>query len=487
MKKLILTRGKPGSGKSTFIQKHGLAPYTLSPDDIRLQFQPPTLLAEGTFTISSDNDNKVWSHLMEVLESRMKRGDFTVIDATHTRSKDFTNYKTLADTYQYEVICVDFSHVPIEQAKQWNKERAEHKRVPDDRIEIMQHRMETSPIPKWVKIIRPESIEKELQPAPLDFSHYKKIHIIGDIHGCYDALTSYMPNELPSDELFIFAGDYVDRGIQNGKVLNYLFSIMYRDNVILLEGNHEIHTWRWSLDLPSFSKREFERFTRHDLEEERVSKKTARAFYRNLKHVVHFTYGEKEVLVTHGGLPFIPTHLPFISAEQLIKGAGNYQTDIDSIFSSLTKEHQYQVHGHRNIFHHPVEASPRSFNVEGGVEMGGHLRIVTLDASGFTPIEVRNTVISDRIRAKKEIQIQKNQEFLQALRDNNMIQEKQVGKGISSFNFKKDVFYGSLWDEQNIKARGLFIHTETTEVVARSYDKFFNIESYLQEDTDRLF
>lgn len=54
------------------------------------------------------------------------------------------------------------------------------------------------------------------------------------------------------------------------------------------------------------------------------------------------------------------------------------------------------------------------------------------------------------------------------------INEKTFGD-ISSFSFHRKVFYNNWWDKNNIKARGLFINTKTNEIVARSYDKFFNI------------
>lgn len=54
------------------------------------------------------------------------------------------------------------------------------------------------------------------------------------------------------------------------------------------------------------------------------------------------------------------------------------------------------------------------------------------------------------------------------------IREKRLSGGISSFNFTRDAFYKGHWDDQTVRARGLFMRTGTDEVVARSYDKFFN-------------
>ena len=41
MRTLLLFRGAPGCGKSTFIDSHGLRPYALSADDIRQTLRSP--------------------------------------------------------------------------------------------------------------------------------------------------------------------------------------------------------------------------------------------------------------------------------------------------------------------------------------------------------------------------------------------------------------------------------------------------------------
>ena len=51
MRTLILLRGAPGCGKSTFIERNNLKPYTLSADDIRLQYSSISYRPDGTFNI----------------------------------------------------------------------------------------------------------------------------------------------------------------------------------------------------------------------------------------------------------------------------------------------------------------------------------------------------------------------------------------------------------------------------------------------------
>ena len=64
--------------------------------------------------------------------------------------------------------------------------------------------------------------------------------------------------------------------------------------------------------------------------------------------------------------------------------------------------------------------------------------------------------------------------MLEKLRRSDTVREKELGDGISSFNFTRDAFFRGDWNESSTIARGLFVDTETGEVVARSYPKFFN-------------
>lgn len=65
--------------------------------------------------------------------------------------------------------------------------------------------------------------------------------------------------------------------------------------------------------------------------------------------------------------------------------------------------------------------------------------------------------------------------YIDDLRANEYVKEKELGDGISSFNFTRNAFMKGVWDEQTIHARGLFIDTNNGLIVARSYDKFFAI------------
>ena len=106
MRTLLLFRGAPGVGKSTYIEKNGLKPYTLCADDIRLLCQSPVLSVNGNTEITQSNDGTVWKTLFTLLVVRMQRGEFTVIDATNSKTSKMNKYKKLCQEYRYRIFLI---------------------------------------------------------------------------------------------------------------------------------------------------------------------------------------------------------------------------------------------------------------------------------------------------------------------------------------------------------------------------------------------
>ena len=477
MRVLLLLRGAPGCGKTTYIKENGLEQYALSADGIRMLYQSPVMTVDGSFNIAQTNEKEVWDTLFRILEARMLRGEFVVIDATNSKTKEMNRYKDMASTYRYRIYCVDFTDIPIVECKRRNRLRPEYKQVPDEAIEKMYSRFVTQDIPSGIKVLKPDELS-QIWFRPLDFSSYKRIHHIGDIHGCYTALMEYLKDGLKDDELYIFCGDYIDRGIENVEVINFLASICERRNVILLEGNHERWLWYWSHGGTAKSK-EFEVVTRPALERGGLDPKVARVLYRKLGQCAYYTYGDRTIFACHAGLSRIPDNLTLIATEQMIRGVGYYSEykQVAESFERLTPENFYQLFGHRNTEDSPVHMSQRCFNLEGHVEFGGMLRVVTLDADGFHEVEVKNNVFKPANEQVSEAYTPKElsvMEIVDLMRQNRYIMEKKFGN-ISSFNFTREAFYDKKWNDQTVKARGLFIDTAAGKIAARSYEKFFQI------------
>lgn len=74
---------------------------------------------------------------------------------------------------------------------------------------------------------------------------YSRIFVIGDVHGCAQELSTlldllYKDKNLSTNDLVIFIGDYIDRGIDSKGVIDLLLKVQ-RDypDTIFLRGNHE--------------------------------------------------------------------------------------------------------------------------------------------------------------------------------------------------------------------------------------------------------
>ena len=109
MRHLFITRGIPGSGKSTFLQSAGLGPYTLSPDTLRLAYSSPVMNDAGRIVMPYQDDRRVWQQLHGLLDMRMARGELIVVDATHTTSSYFQQYAQLAQKYRYKLYACGLS------------------------------------------------------------------------------------------------------------------------------------------------------------------------------------------------------------------------------------------------------------------------------------------------------------------------------------------------------------------------------------------
>jgi len=477
MRTLLVLRGIPGSGKSTWIEENKLEEYTLSSDQIRLLYQAPAYKADGNKVICSWEDDKVWNTLTEMLEARLSHGEFVVVDATNTSQKELLRYKKLAHTYRYRMYVVDFSDIQLNVAKERNERREILKRVPEVMIEKMYNRlMKNIEIPSGIILLKPNELKK-VYLNPIDLSSYKKIHHIGDVHGCYTALTDYLKDGLKEDEFYIFTGDYIDRGIENAATIKYLMSISNKPNVLLLEGNHEKWLSMWANDKTAYSK-EFENNTRLELERDGLSRKEVRKFYRKLAQCAYYQYGGNIYVVTHGGISNICNNLVFVATKQMIEGVGSYEdvTLAEESFVKNLPENYYQIHGHRNNGA-AIDFVKRNFNLEGEVEFGNYLRCLQIDEEGFHPIYVKNHVTRD-----KKV-FDSVPELVEAFREDDFIREKKHGN-ISSFNFTAKAFADKQWNSRTMTARGLFINTLENKICARAYEKFFNRGETL-ETTDQ--
>lgn len=489
MRKLVLLRGAQGSGKSTFIAKQGLEGYALSPDIIRILIAGVVMSAEGDITINQARDKKVWEEIERILDEKMSRGEFIIFDATFLRTRDFKLPIELAHKHRYELFCVDFSSIPIEFSLKQNKQRALYKQVPEDVVTRSYERLKEGKIPDKITVFdhhefASASLVEKLDIVAVDLNQYKKIHHIGDLQGCYDPIKEYFKEGFKDDEFYIFVGDFLDRGIQNGEVIRWIVDdVINRSNVVLIWGNHETHIHRYATSQTTIS-REFEYNTLPQIEKVNFTKNEANLLCSKLLDCFVYHYGKNQCLVTHAGIASVPKHLVLMPSWQFLRGTGTFEQPVDYSFSDNMKDTNWiQVHGHRNASSLPIKVTDKSFNLEEQVEFGGHLRIMTLTKLGaIEEIRIRNNIhrkqgsgIKDDSCGNEEYKISISS--LEKLKSHDFVNCKKFGSypHITSYNFSSKAFTKGIWDQVSLAAKGLFID-ENRNIVARSYNKFFNLD-----------
>lgn len=486
MRKLIILRGASGCGKSTFIKNNDLENYTLSTDTIRLMFSSPELGIDYKESIPQFNNKKVWELLYTLFEERMKKGEFTIVDAVHAYADEsFSIYKKLAEKYRYRLYVLDFTDIPKEEVYERNKGREIYRQVPESSIDRVFKAFEKERISTAFKVIKPENFNEIINTTPRDLNGYEKVHIIGDIHGSATALKTYfIKYPISEKDYYIFCGDYFDRGIENYQTFKFLSKLMLNKNMTFLIGNHEDKLYKYACD-DEFKMDYDIKNTIEEFEMNHLKKSEIRRFIKNLSQLALITFKDKTYLITHGGLPYIPNKsLDFYSTNSFVYGIDKYETDIDKIYNEFMQTANnkiYQVHGHRNFYKNKFDKYEYSINLEGDIEHGGNLRILTLTNNNYKYTEIKNTVYNPNLIEETNIY-----NLVENLRNNKYVFEKDLGNNISSFNFTKEAFYNKMWDKETTKARGLFIDTKNYKIVARSYNKFFKVDERKETTLDSL-
>lgn len=479
MRTLLLLRGTQASGKSTWVTENNLEPYTLSADKIRLNIANPVLNEDGSIEISQKYNKLTWELLYKYLEMRMENGDFTIIDATHSDIKLMNKYRDLANIYKYTIYYLEFD-TPLEECLKRNRERIGYKYVPEKVIEKTWEAIKNKEkLPNIFKKIN--SIDEIINFYTADVNEYKKVIIIGDIHSCAEPLKEVL-KDFSEENLYVFVGDYFDRGIQAVETFKIMLDLLEKPNVVLIEGNHENNSIKKFINDEEKYTKSFEETTLQPLLKEfelDYIKSSLKKIYKRLRQCFAFEFSGKKFLCTHGGLPLVPK-LALVSAREMIKGVGKYETEIGEIYSENYKkglcQDFIQVHGHRGI-----NDGEYLYCLEGRVEFGGELKVLTIDNDGnIEKYGIKNDVYNRGLKlpmsgvTEKVEKFNTANELINEMIGHKFITVKECDYNLISLNFNREAFNKKKWNDLTIKARGLFVDRDSGEVKIRSYNKFFN-------------
>ncbi len=396
MRILLILRGNYFNGQKLFLAENNLTPHTLDLEELRFLAGGYKVLSNGYKSLDYRNASSILKTLFDFLELRMNKGEFCVVNAPNANNSLLKEYKTLADKYRYELFIIDFNSLNLEECKEKNLALAHQTGIfiPEHILEAIDYSLEKEKISKKYTVLKPNEWKSCLYKIS-NLNAYKKIHHIGDIQGCFTVLNKAI-SKIKKDEFYIFLGDYIDRGIENDKVIKWLLKIKDLDNVILLEGNHERHLIKWSNGEISSSK-EFNENTIRDFRRANITPQDTKKLYPYFKECFCYEFDDKIIFCSHGGLNFLPKNLQnlsFIPSEDFIWGIGTYEESkiIAEQFCQNTPKNTYQLFGHRNRQKLPTQIASRVFLCEGKIDAGGFLRVVSLSQNGFECKEFKNLV-----------------------------------------------------------------------------------------------
>ncbi|MCG9127687.1 polynucleotide kinase-phosphatase [Candidatus Poribacteria bacterium] len=256
---LVILIGPSGSGKTTFAKQHFKATEILSSDFCR------------GIVSDDENDQSATEDAFDVLHyiasKRLAAGKLTVIDATNVQAEARKKLHDLARKYHYLSVGI-VMNLSARVCQQRNDDRDDRNFQPYViRKQISQLRRSIRSLRRegfrnFVHILSsPEEVESvEIERQPL-WTNLKNEHgpfdIIGDVHGCFDELTTLLrklgyeisleqgiPITHQQGRKVVFLGDYVDRGPDVVNVMKLVMK-MHSDGIALcVPGNHDVRLVR---------------------------------------------------------------------------------------------------------------------------------------------------------------------------------------------------------------------------------------------------
>ena len=503
MRTMFILRGAPGAGKSTLIRRHRLGDLAIGLDDFRRLYSTPftDLDGEPTLSMAFGAERQVVSAFKAAVAARIRQGGTILLDCTNPARKSYREFASLARRCGYRVYVVDVQG-DLDDAELI--ERNETRRgtlgyVGPEVVADIAARVRAGAASVVEPVVGLEDVRRLNTIAETDAAGYERLVIIGDVQSCAGALAKAKEHFGGWDPaaLFVLVGDLFDRGPDAAGVMDLIVEDgRVPDNIVLVEGNHDEHLRMICSDVRGGSWPDTRESRRQILASGRRDG-DIEALLARMVPMAGLRFAGEHILVTHAGLApatidrivtegedgLLAWDLTEVPMLQLLLGSSARSTTFQgrsgyerAVEARLSHPRIVQVHGHRNGTRSeepgPALAAPNVYTLEHGVEHGGHLAVLQIDADGtrtlhaFTqdaPVLTGAAADPDslvaRMSAHPEVRVR----------------EVTGMPGILACNFSRRAFTKRLWDETSCRARGLFLRAADAAVVARGYDKFFNI------------
>ena len=404
MRKFFVTVGLPGSGKSTFLKDNNLEGFVICKDTLRTTFFGLDVDDDFKLGIIQQDRGLLKELELKAIYNKMKTGQTIIIDSTCAFENILSRYEKIAKNSFYEFIIIDFTSVPKEVCLERNSIRQSYKKVPEVVIDKMYESLQEIDLSKYSKTIIDykdfsyrEICQDILTNSIVESADYDNVFVIGDIQGCFYPLNEFYRNynNQKENNLFIFTGDFTDRGIENDQVLKFLYRKRNFPNFKFVMGNHEHYMMNYLSDVNHTNYKPFEEKTIPQIE--KLDKNILKEFYHKMQDFLLLQVNDKEYFISHGGNFIKDVHLNVLSipSSHFWYGHKGYDFDIDS----FSEEHTHGIiHGHRNVFKNPIK-NGNFYNLEGKVEYGGNLRVLRIipKTNSFEELYFKNEVFDENL------------------------------------------------------------------------------------------
>ncbi len=454
MAKLVVLVGCPGSGKSTYCGKN----------------------LQGYTRVSQDDQGPKGHKI--AFEEALSRNEDIVIDRQNNIRFQRDYYLKAAKDKGYSTKIVWFK-VDKELCEKRILERTGHPTI-DDKTDV---RMIVKTYERNLEAPSPseaDEVEEIYVPfyAPIqDLTHLRgRIGVFGDLHGVWEE-TKKAIDELRLD-YYVFLGDLNDRGPDLIKILEFIRSNPGR--AFVLEGNHEHKLKRW-LKGNRVSVAASLQITVDSLAVYNADQK--RDLYHWIMALPAIIKLPMNYVGVHAGFdPTKPLSLQKYATCLWIRTYGGKKFDDKDQPLWFKHEMHEDLKAQTILFGHNVldeiYVAPNVRALDGGAVYGQDLRVCVIDT---------NTQKEEIVSYKCKKYFDKSKEdasFVFSKRD-ALVHAGYLGKSeledLVLYNYTDKCTFERSWSKLTLGARGTIYNKKTGEVVAKTFDKFFNLNE--TEDT----
>lgn len=459
MKKVILTVGSPGSGKSTWAKS-----------------QP------NSFYISQDEQGK--THHLELFKQAISQGvEKIIVDRTgYTREQRY-RYLSLAKEAGYQTRIVEF-YEPYKTCFNRIINRQGHPTIKTGDKITAQKALDLY-FDKYEQIdsgeagvIRRAISNPKVLDLTEDFKRARKTFVVGDLHGCFTELKN-MLDKLGYDEnkdLLLSCGDLVDRGPEIYECLEFFINHPNRKAVC---GNHDSKYLRYLRG----NKVNTESITKTI--EQCDGKINYVDMMNNFSHTI-IKFGNN--YITHAG--FNPKKHPEYTSREFSLYARKYDETLQTFTNNSDAKYWYEYprkHPEYNLFfghevhEYTCEVADGVYAMDAGCVFGGKLRIATLTFDeGLVRIDEMDSLQPKGEHDKEWDYINKFEPY-EKLVESKYLNKKESGD-LVLYNYSEACTYEKYWNKYTMESRGLILNKVTGETVARPFSKFMNATELLTVD-----